>query len=90
ESGNFPFFATSDTTLFSVVSASSAFLGETVVLDVIKPAIVDGIMDVAKLLTKFLPTGVAKTLKQGIYNLLHNQLNVWFAAAPTGVKAFAE
>ena len=88
--GNYAFFATSNTSLFSAVSGSSAFAGFTVILDVILPSMVAAIMAAVKKLKVVLPSALAEKIQEGVSNLLHAKLAVWSESAKNGVLAFQE
>ena len=88
--GNYDFFATSNTSLFSAVSGSSAFVGFTVILDRILPSIITAIMAAVKKLKVVLPSGLAEKIQQGVSNILHAKLAVWSQSAKNGVLAFQE
>ncbi|OLP85607.1 hypothetical protein AK812_SmicGene33385 [Symbiodinium microadriaticum] len=88
--GSYDFFATSNTSLFSAVSGSSAFAGFTVILDRILPSIITAIMAAVKKLKVVLPSGLAEKIQQGVSNILHAKLAVWSESAKNGVLAFQE
>lgn len=92
-------FATSDTSLFSAVSASSAAMGFAVTLSNLKMlaiggAVNTGIMNSVKKVKSIIDRvpGLSWLIEHGIANILSAQykLAVWSETAADGVKAFQE